>query len=82
LVLFIDVYLVSTYWIDGLFWRSWVQVYDVLFLMQWAYLVLLYVNGVVSNIYGEAVVLTFDDCRLYWSLVIFMIGVKVLNAGV
>ncbi|GAA4350737.1 immune inhibitor A domain-containing protein [Angustibacter luteus] len=82
LVLPIDAHPAPIYRIDGLPWRSRVQVYDAPFSLQKADSFTLHINGQASYIRGQNAVPTFDDRKSYWSSVIPQTGVKVPNAGV
>ena len=82
LVLPIDAHPAPIYRIDGLPWRSRVQVYDATFSLKKASSMTLHVNGVASYVRGQNAVSTFDDRNSYWDAAIPMTGVKVPNAGV
>jgi immune inhibitor A len=82
LILPIDSHPRAIYRLDGLPWRSRVQIYDAPFSAAKAHSFTLHVNGVANYIRGQNAVPTFDDSRSYWSPDIPMTGVKVPNAGV
>jgi immune inhibitor A len=82
LILPIDAHPRAIYRLDGLPWRSRVQIYDAPFSQEKADSFTLHVNGSPSYIRGQNAQPTFDDSRSYWSPDIPMTGVKVPDAGV
>jgi immune inhibitor A len=68
--------------LDGLPWRSRIQVYDAPFSLKRADSFTLHVNGQASFIRGQNAQPTFDDSRSYWVPEMPQVGVKVPNAGV
>jgi immune inhibitor A len=82
LILPIDSHPRAIYRLDGLPWRSRVQIYDAPFSQEKAHSFTLHINGNASYIRGQNAQPTFDDSRAYWSPDIPLTGVKVPNAGV
>jgi immune inhibitor A len=82
LVLPIDAHPAAIYRIDGVPWRSRVQVYDATFSLKKADSMTLHVNGVASYVRGQNAVSTFDDRNTYYDDAIPLRGPKVPNMGV
>ncbi|WP_460445722.1 immune inhibitor A domain-containing protein [Angustibacter aerolatus] len=82
LILPVDAHPRPNYRIDGLPWRSRMQVYDATFSLRKVESLSLHVNSKPSYIRGEGPATTFDDTKSYWSPVTPQSSVKVRNAGV
>jgi immune inhibitor A len=81
-VLPIDAHPRAIYNLNGVPWRSRIQVYDAPFSLEKARSFTLHVNGKPSYIRGQNAQPIFDDRRQYWYPDIPLTGVKVPNAGV
>ncbi len=80
--LYIDSHPQPFYGLNGLPWRSRVQIYDAPFSLQKADSFTLHVNGQANYIRGQAAQPLFDDTKTYWYPAVPNQGVKLPAAGV
>ncbi len=80
-ILVIDAHPRPIFRLDGLPWRSRIQVYDAPFSLTKAKSFTLHVNGQASYIRGQDAQPVFDDSRAYWDPTIPQVGVKVPDTG-
>ncbi|NUR46569.1 MAG: M6 family metalloprotease domain-containing protein [Hamadaea sp.] len=80
--LYIDAHPVPLYNLNGVPWRSRVQVYDAPFSLTRADSFTLHINGVANHIRGQAAQPLFDDTKTYWYAELPNHGVILPAAGV